>query len=130
MLDNDSRSDLLESVVNYMQKNNGATNYVGAITEWIGGTPTQVEIQTEELWAWEEAGTAEYQSVYYLLSHMEDQWVLDQRTVLSSQIIEKTGIESYLSRIQADMPQVQMVDMSETSTQAKLDSTSESDKTN
>lgn len=124
MLDADSRSDLLETIVNYMQKNNGATNYVGSITEWIGGTSTQVEIQTEELWVWGDAGTAEYQNVYYLLSHMEDQWVLDQRTVLSSQIIEKTGIESYLNRIQSDMPQVQMIDMKETSTQAKTESSS------
>lgn len=118
MLDEDSRKDLLETVVNYMQKNNGASNYVGSITEWIGGTETQVEIQTEELWTWN-TGTAEYQTVYYLLSHMGDQWVLDQRTVLSSQTVEQTGIESYLNRIQADMPEVKMVSISETSTSAK-----------
>lgn len=128
MLDEDQRTDLLETVVNYMQKNNGATNYVGSITEWIGGTENQVEIQTEELWVWK-SGTAEYQSVYYLMSHMEDQWVIDQRTVLSSQLIEQTGIESYLNRIQADMPEVQMVSISETSTLVSEQSSTESGET-
>lgn len=122
MLDEDDRQDMLETVVNYMQKNGGATNYVGAITEWIGGTDTQVEIQTEELWAWQ-SGTAEYQSVYYLLSHMGDQWVLDQRTVLSSQIVDAGGVESYLTRIQADMPQVQMVNIEDTSSAVKTEET-------
>ena len=114
-----------------MQKNGGATNYVGSITEWIGGTDTQVEIQTEELWVWK-SGTAEYQSVYYLLSHMEDQWVLDQRTVLSSQIVD-TGIDSYLTRIQADAPQVQMTSIEDTSqavkTEEDTDETSEGEGT-
>ena len=119
MLDEDARQDMLETIVNYMQKNGGATNYVGSITEWIGGTDTQVEIQTEELWVWK-SGTAEYQSVYYLLSHMEDQWVLDQRTVLSSQIVD-TGIDSYLTRIQADAPQVQMTNIEDTSQAVKTE---------
>lgn len=131
MLDEDARQDMLETIVNYMQKNGGATNYVGSITEWIGGTDTQVEIQTEELWVWK-SGTAEYQSVYYLLSHMEDQWVLDQRTVLSSQIVD-TGIDSYLTRIQADAPQVQMTSIEDTSqavkTEETTDETSESEGT-
>lgn len=131
MLDEDARQDMLETIVNYMQKNGGATNYVGSITEWIGGTDTQVEIQTEELWVWK-SGTAEYQSVYYLLSHMEDQWVLDQRTVLSSQIVD-TGIDSYLTRIQADAPQVQMTSIEDTSqavkTEENTDETSETEGT-
>lgn len=131
MLDEDARQDMLETIVNYMQKNGGATNYVGSITEWIGGTDTQVEIQTEELWVWK-SGTAEYQSVYYLLSHMEDQWVLDQRTVLSSQIVD-TGIDSYLTRIQADAPQVQMTSIEDTSQKVKAeentDATSEGGET-
>lgn len=103
MLDEDSRKDLLETLVNYMQKNRGASDYVGAITEWIGGTDNQVEIQTEELWNWK-AGVAEYQSVYYLLSNMNGNWVIDQRTVLSSQQVEQASIESYLTRIKSDMP--------------------------
>ena len=106
MLDSDDRRDLLETLVNYMQKNNGAQAYSGAITEWVGGNDTQVELQTEEIWVWN-SGTAEYQTVYYLLSNMENKWVIDQRTVLSSQSID-TGYESYLSRIQADAPVVQM----------------------
>lgn len=120
MLNSDQRLDILENAVNYMQKNGGNTQYVGAITEWIGGTDNQVEIQTEEIWNWD-GKTAEYQSVYYLLQHMQDQWVIDQRTVLSSQIIESSGIESYMTRLQADAPQVQMVNISDTSTQAKTE---------
>lgn len=106
MLDADDRRDLLETLVNYMQKNNGAQAYSGAITEWVGGNDTQVELQTEEIWVWN-TGTAEYQTVYYLLSNMENKWVIDQRTVLSSQSID-TGYDGYLSRIQADAPVVQM----------------------
>lgn len=104
MLDADDRRDLLETLVNYMQKNNGAQAYSGAITEWVGGNDTQVELQTEEIWVWN-TGTAEYQTVYYLLSNMENKWVIDQRTVLSSQSID-TGYDGYLSRIQADAPVV------------------------
>jgi hypothetical protein len=73
------------------------SEYTGLVTEWMGGYENQVEFTTEELISYDGQNEGEYMEVYYLVSKMEDEWVIDERTVLS----EKTVNDSELSTIQS-----------------------------
>ena len=61
--------------------NTGAT-YAGTVTEWIGGYNNQAEFTTEELVTYSGRDDAHYMQVYYLVSKMGDNWVIDERTII------------------------------------------------
>ena len=65
--------------------------YSGTVTEWIGGADNQVEFITEELISYAGREDATYMQVYYLISNMNDAWVVDERTVIDERSV--TGVE-------------------------------------
>lgn len=56
--------------------------YAGTVTEWIGGYQNQAEFTTEELVTYDGRDEGHYMQVYYLVSKMGDNWVIDERTVI------------------------------------------------
>lgn len=65
-----------------------SARYGGVVTEWIGGYEDQAEFTTEELITYEGTGEAYYMQVYYLVSNLNDVWVIDERTVLDEYVID------------------------------------------
>lgn len=61
----------------------------GEITQWMGGYDNQAEFTTEELITYEGRNKGLYMEVYYLVSKMHDEWVIDERRVINSE--EYTG---------------------------------------
>lgn len=61
----------------------------GEITQWMGGYDNQAEFTTEELVTYEGRNKGLYMEVYYLVSKMHDEWVIDERRVINSE--EYTG---------------------------------------
>lgn len=58
--------------------------YSGTVTEWIGGYENQAEFTTEELVSYNGTGDGYYMQVYYLVSKLNDVWVIDERTILDT----------------------------------------------
>lgn len=74
--------------------------YSGTITEWIGGYENQAEFTTEELVTYEGKSEAYYMQVYYLVSKLNDVWVIDERTILDeTEIKEQAEIDSIKERV-------------------------------
>lgn len=74
--------------------------YSGTVTEWIGGYENQAEFTTEELVTYSGTGDGYYMEVYYLVSKLNDVWVIDERTVLDEkEITESTELENIKSRV-------------------------------
>lgn len=74
-------------------------DYSGTVTEWIGGYENQAEFTTEELFKYNRKNQAVYQEVYYLVSNMNGEWVIDERTVIAEKNIEGNEINNIYSRI-------------------------------
>lgn len=74
--------------------------YSGVITEWIGGYENQVEFMAEELMTYKGRSEGYYMSqVYYLVSKMDDYWVIDERTVLDESDISGSQLEQVKERV-------------------------------
>lgn len=73
----------------------------GAVTQWMGGYDNQAEFTTEELITYEGKNKGLYMEVYYLVSKMHDEWVIDERRVINSE--EYTGND--LSTMQSSLGQ-------------------------
>jgi hypothetical protein len=74
--------------------------YSGTITEWIGGYDNQAEFTTEELISYAGREDTYYMQVYYLVSKLNDKWVIDERTVLDEEeVTDASTIESIKSRV-------------------------------
>lgn len=74
--------------------------YTGVITEWIGGYENQVEFMAEELMTYKGFAEGYYMGqVYYLVSKMDDYWVIDERTVLDDSEIEGAQLEQVKERV-------------------------------
>lgn len=74
--------------------------YSGTVTEWIGGYENQAEFTTEELVTYSGTGDGYYMEVYYLVSKLNDVWVIDERTVLDEkEVNEPTELENIKSRV-------------------------------
>lgn len=75
----------------------------GTVTEWIGGTENQIEFTTEELITFKGKSDSIKMNVYYLVSCMEDVWVIDEMTILEEVNLETNGdTNSVKERIGAD----------------------------
>ena len=65
----------------------------GIVTEWIGGTENQVEFTTEELITFKGKDKGIYLEKYYLVSCMEDEWVIDEMKVLNDKGVDVEGTD-------------------------------------
>lgn len=99
-------TDKLEYMNSYLRGkltkygNNVNSTYSGRITEWIGGYDNQVEFTTEELISYEGKSKGYYMQVYYLVSKMNDTWVIDERTIIDESEVEDTEFNSIQSRLE------------------------------
>lgn len=74
--------------------------YTGVVTEWIGGYDNQAELTTEELITYTGTDEAYYMQVYYLVSNLNDVWVIDERTILDEyKVTEPNQINDIKSRV-------------------------------
>jgi len=73
--------------------------YTGTVTEWMGGYENQVELTTEELIQYEGRNEGIYMQVYYLVSRMGQEWVIDERTVLDKKEVAGSDLNDIASRI-------------------------------
>jgi hypothetical protein len=73
--------------------------YSGTVTKWIGGYDNQAEFTTEELITYSGQNTGYYAQVYYLVSKMNDIWVIDERTIMDEREVTGTDLENIKSRV-------------------------------
>ena len=73
----------------------------GVVTQWIGGADKQVEFITEELITYFGREDGVYMSCYYLVSNMEDEWVIDDLQILECEECSGQELETIRSRIGA-----------------------------
>lgn len=71
----------------------------GNITDWIGGSTNQVEFTTEEVIKYDGFSTGTYMQVYYLISCMNDKWVIDDMKVISFEEYPTNELETIIERI-------------------------------
>lgn len=82
---------------------NVKSSMYGTVTEWIGGTENQIEFTTEELITFKGKSDSIKLNVYYLVSCMEDVWVIDEMTILEEvQLETNEDTASVKERIGAD----------------------------
>lgn len=73
--------------------------YSGTVTEWIGGYENQAEFTTEELVTYAGRSDGYYMQVYYLVSKMNDEWVIDERTVIDEYVVEGSELNNIKERV-------------------------------
>lgn len=71
----------------------------GTVTEWIGGTSNQVEFTTEEVITYQGRTDGVYMTCYYLVSCMEDVWVIDDIQILDQEELSGDGLSAVVARI-------------------------------
>ena len=76
-----------------------AAEVKGAVTSWIGGADRQAEFTTEEVITYQGRNTGTRMEVYYLVSNMEDKWVIDERTVISMEEQSGDALKSTIDRL-------------------------------
>jgi len=78
---------------------NVKSTYKGIVTEWIGGADNQVELITEEIIIYEWQDTAQYMQMYYLVSNLNNKWVIDEMKALEIRDISGEELEQIKARI-------------------------------
>lgn len=74
--------------------------YNGVVTEWIGGADNQAEVMTEEVVLYGKKGNkGQYMQVYYLMSKMNDTWVIDDMKIIQSEEKQGEELQQILNRI-------------------------------
>lgn len=96
--DFDSMNSELRGLLVKNGVNVGAT-MDGLVTEWIGGAENQVELMTEEVITYQGRDDGVYMITYYLLSNMEDKWVIDERQVIEQQDVSGESLSTIVNRI-------------------------------
>lgn len=66
----------------------------GYISEFIGGWDNQVEFTADELITYAGRDTGCYMQVYYLVSKMNDYWVIDERRIIDERDVEGNELNS------------------------------------
>jgi len=74
--------------------------YIGAITDWLGGTRDQVELMTMELIMYENSDVAQYMENYYMLSNFDDTWVIDEIKTLELRDVSGDELGKYRGEIE------------------------------
>lgn len=83
----------------------------GAITQWIGGADNQVELTTEEVINYQGRDEGVYMTCYYLMSNMENEWVIDDIQILSKEELNGEGLKAVVDRInQSEVTGTSVVD--------------------
>lgn len=90
-------SHIRSLLVKYGTKTTATMN--GKVTEWLGGTDKQVEFTTEEVITYQGRTDGVYMTCYYLVSCMEDVWVIDDIQILSQDDLSGDGLASAVNRI-------------------------------
>lgn len=79
---------------------NKASNYMGVVSQWIGGADDQVEFFTNELIEYVDAGVGLYMQNYYLVSRFNDTWVIDEMKVVESKDVSGAELQSIKQSLQ------------------------------
>ena len=69
--------------------------YSGTVTEWIGGADNQAELITEEVVAYAGTDMGMYMQVYYLVSNMQDEWVIDDMKIIEREEKKEQSYSRY-----------------------------------
>lgn len=101
MLSSDSKAYSISLIQNRLAMYGAKTESVisGNITDFIGGWDNQVEFMTEELITYAGRNEGYYMNTYYLVSSMEDVWVIDERTVIDERIVEGAELQQLKERL-------------------------------
>lgn len=75
------------------------TVYGGQIIEWIGGANNQAELITEELIDYKGKDVGQYMQVYYLVSGLNEQWVIDEMKIIEVSNVSGNELDSIRSRV-------------------------------
>ena len=108
---------------------NVGAQLTGTITQWIGGTDNQVELTTEEVITYNGRDTGTYYQKYYLVSNMEDSWVIDEMTVLESSELSGGDLQTAVQRITQNQVPAPTATTSQTQTTNEQEDTSASGET-
>lgn len=102
ILSTDNYEYITSKLVNIMNKfgSDKQIMYNGTVSEWIGGYENQAEFTTEELVTYEGTDKAYYMNVYYLVSCLNDEWVIDERTIMDEYEVDNaTELQNIKDRI-------------------------------
>ena len=101
LLSTEERSYMITQLVNQLvaHGNDRTAIHRGTITEWIGGYEDQAEFVTEELITYDGLDEAHYMQVYYLVSKLNDVWMIDQRTIIDEYDISGADVTAVLERM-------------------------------
>lgn len=101
LLSTDKLEYTQSQVRNYLDKygTNVPVVYSGTVTQWLGGYENQVEFTTEELVTYSGKSDGKYMTVYYLVSNMNDAWVIDERTVLDERDVTGNELSNIKGRV-------------------------------
>lgn len=75
---------------------------LGTITEWIGGASNQIEFTTEELIRYSGKEDGVYLRCYYLISCIEDKWVIDDIQILDKNDISGEELNTIYNRLSSN----------------------------
>lgn len=76
------------------------STYTGTVSEWIGGADNQVELIAEELIEYEGKDSGQYMQTYYLVSNLNDKWVIDEMKMLEIRDVSGDELSQIKERIQ------------------------------
>ena len=90
-------SELREQLVKHGVNVNATV--LGKVTSWIGGADKQAEFITEEVITYQGRNTGMRFEVYYLVSSMEDKWVIDERAIINSEEQSGEALNNTIDRL-------------------------------
>lgn len=96
----------------------------GKVSGWISGYNNQAELTTEELITFEGTDEGHYMQVYYLVSKMNDYWVIDERTIIDEYDVDGNS----LSEIRDRIDKIEETDGVDAETVEKTQNTDETEK--
>lgn len=101
MLSTARRSKINTDLCNMLVRFGTATTSTlsGKVTEWIGGASNQVEFTTEECITYQGRNEGIYMTCYYLVSCIEDEWVIDDIQILTKEELSGDGFKAVVDRI-------------------------------
>lgn len=80
---------------------NSKSEYIGTVSQWIGGADNQVEFFTNELIDYTGKDQGLFMQNYYLVSDYEDKWVIDEMKVVESKDVSGAELASIKEALQA-----------------------------
>lgn len=101
MLSSTKKEDINSKIRGLLVKHGTSigAQHSGIVTEWIGGADNQVEFTTEEIITYSGRNDGVYMTCYYLVSKMNDTWVIDDLQIISSEEHSGQNLQTDVSRI-------------------------------